>query len=110
MPTTLSPTVTLDLLVPMLDNETIPFPDSLFASFENRVVDLTGGITRRSDVEGIWRRPDGSFQRERSRAYTTTVDAAVAERIARDIDALIRTQFRQIASYIQATQTMATVF
>jgi hypothetical protein len=111
MPTSLRPTVTLDFLVPLTENEsTVPFPDSLFAAFEHHIVDLTGGITLRGDVEGIWRRPDGSFQRERSRSYTTTVDAAVAERVARDIDALIRTQFRQLASYIHATPTTATVF
>lgn len=110
MPTTLRPTVSLDLIVPLFDNEMIPFPDSLFAAFEHLVVDLTGGITRRADVEGIWRRPDGIMQRERSRSYVTTVDAAVAERVATDIDALIRMQFRQLASYITATPTTAAVF
>lgn len=110
MPTTLRPTVSLDLIVPLFDNESIPFPDRLFAAFEHHVVDLTGGITRRADVEGIWRRPDGTMQRERSRSYVTTVDAAVAERVATDIDALIRMQFRQLASYITATPTTAAVF
>jgi hypothetical protein len=111
MPTTpLRPTVSLDLLVPLADNEGVPFPDSLFAAFEHRVVDLTGGITRRGDVEGIWRRPNGTMQRERSRSYVTTVDAAVVERVASDLDALLRTTFRQVASFIQATPTTATVF
>jgi hypothetical protein len=111
MPTSLRPTVTLDILVPLTENEsTVPFPDSSFAAFEHHVVDLTGGITLRGDVEGIWRTPDGTFQRERSRSYTTTVDAAIAERVARDIDALIRTQFRQHAAYIHATPTSASVF
>jgi hypothetical protein len=111
MPTTLRPTVSIDLLVPLSpDDGGGPFPDSLFAAFEHHVVDLTGGITRRADVEGIWRRPDGTTQRERSRSYVTTVDAAVAERVAADIDALIRTQFRQLASYITATPTTAAVF
>lgn len=90
--TTLRPAVSLDILVPVTDDEGVPFPDSLFATFEHHVVDLTGGITRRGDVEGIWRRPDGSFQRERSRSYTTTADTVVAEWIARTIDRLIRTR------------------
>jgi hypothetical protein len=108
--TTLRPTVSLDLLVPLADNEGVPFPDSLFAAFEHHVVDLAGGITRRGDVEGIWRTPNGTMQRERSRSYVTTVDAAVVERVASDLDALLRTTFRQVASFIQATPTTATVF
>jgi hypothetical protein len=110
MPTSLRPTVSLDLLVPLADNEGVPFPDSLFAAFEHRVVALAGGITRRGDVEGIWRTPNGTMQRERSRSYVTTVDAAVVERVASDLDVLLRTTFRQIASFIQATPTTATVF
>lgn len=61
-------------------------------------------------VEGIWRRPNGTMQRERSRSYATTVDAAVVARVASDLDTLLRTTFRQIASFIQATPTTATVF
>jgi hypothetical protein len=111
MPTTsLRPTVSLDLLVPLADNEGVPFPDGLFAAFEHRVVDLAGGITRRGDVEGIWRTPNGTMQRERSRSYVTTVDAAVVGRVASDLDALLRITFRQVASFIQATPTTATVF
>ena len=110
MPTSLRPTVALDVLVPLSNNLGVPFPDSLFAAFEHRVVDLAGGITRRGDVEGIWRRPNGTMQRERSRSYVTTVDAAVVERVASDLDVLVRTTFQQIASFIQATPTTATVF
>ena len=109
--TTLRQTVNLEILVPLVEGESDrPFPDSLFAAFEHHVVDLTGGITRRADVEGIWLRPDGTMQRERSRSYVTTVDAAVADRIAADIDVVIRTKFRQLASYITATPTMAAGF
>ena len=113
MPTTLRQTVNLEVLLPVVENENEggrPFPDSLFAAFEHHVVDLTGGITRRADVEGIWRRPDGTMQRERSRSYVTTVDTADADRVAADIDAVIRTQFRQLASYITATPTLAAGF
>lgn len=113
MPTTLRQTVNLEVLLPVVENENEggrPFPDSLFAAFEHHVVDLTGGITRRADVEGIWRRPDGTMQRERSRSYVTTVDTADTDRVAADIDAVIRTQFRQLASYITATPTSAAGF
>lgn len=110
MLTTLRPTSNLEILIPIEDNLKVPFPDSLFAAFEHRVVDLAGGITRRGDVEGIWRTPNGTMQRERSRSYVTTVDAAVVERVASDLDVLVRTTFRQIASFIQATPTTATVF
>ena len=111
MPTTLRQTVNLEVLVPLVENESDrPFPDSLFAAFEHHVVDLTGGITRRADVEGIWQLPDSTLQRERSRSYVTTVDAADADRVAADIDAVIRTQFRQLASYITAIPTTAAGF
>src|SRR5438552_2863387 len=68
-PAPLRETVSLDLLVPLADNEGVPFAESEFAAFEDRVVALTGGITRRADVEGIWRTPFGDLQRETSRSY-----------------------------------------
>lgn len=108
--TTLRPTVSLEVLIPITDPEGRPFPDSFYVAFEQRIVNLTGGITRRADVEGVWRAPSGEVMREFSRSYGTTVDEGIAARIATDIDRIVRTQFRQIASFIQATPTTATVF
>ena len=45
-------TVSLDLLVPIGNNDGVPFSEAQFEAFERRVVALTGGITRRADVEG----------------------------------------------------------
>jgi hypothetical protein len=103
-------TVSLDLLVPLADNEGIPFSEAQFVAFERHVAGLTGGVTRRGDVEGIWLSPTGEFQREKSRAYVTSVAATDAARIALELDSLIRSSFRQLAAFIQVTPTRATVF
>lgn len=103
-------TVTIDVLVPLAANNGALFPEEVFHAFERRVVALTGGITRRGDVEGIWRTPSGDLQRERSRAYSTTVDSARAERVAVELDVLLQSLFGQLAAYVQATPTRATAF
>lgn len=103
-------TVSLDLLVPVADNDGVPFSEADFEAFERRVVALTGGITRRADVEDIWLNPFGEYQRERSRSYTTTVPSRDAVAVMTELDALIRSSFDQFNSYIQAVPTLATVF
>lgn len=103
-------TVSLDLLVPIADNDAVPFSEAQFEAFERRVVALTGGITRRADVEGIWLNPFGEFHRERSRSYTTAVPARDAVAVMTELDALIRSSFEQFNSFIQAVPTLATVF
>ncbi len=103
-------TVSLDLLVPIGNNDVVPFSEAQFEAFERRVVALTGGITRRADVEGIWLNPFGEFQRERSRSYTTTVPSRDAVAVMTELDVLIRSSFEQFNSYIQAVPTLATVF
>lgn len=103
-------TVSLDLLLPIANNNGVPFSEAQFETFERYVVSLTGGITRRADVEGIWINPFGEFQREASRSYTTTVEARDAAAVMAELDALIRSSFDQFNSYIQAVPTLATVF
>lgn len=108
--TALRDTVSLDFYIPVTGNDGSPFPESLFRTLERHVLDLTGGLTRRGDVEGIWRTPSGEAQREISRAYSTTVDKDDADRVAAELDLLIRSLFRQLAAFVQATPTKATVF
>lgn len=108
--TALRDTVCLDFFIPVTGNDGSRFPESLFRTLERHVLDLTGGLTRRGDVEGIWRNPSSDAQCEISRAYTTTVDADVADRVAAELDLLIRSLFRQLAAFVQATPTRATAF
>jgi hypothetical protein len=108
--TALRDTVAIDVLVPLTSNTGDPFPEELFETFERHLVSLAGGITRRGDVEGVWRTPDGDLQRERSRAYTMTVDADRADPVAAALDVLVRSLFGQLAAYVQATPTRATAF
>ncbi len=103
-------TVSLDFLVPLADNHGVPFQEADYDAFEREVLDLTGGITRRSDVDGRWLTPAGDIHSEQSRSYTTTVDAPELPRVAGAIEALIRTTFRQFAAFVQATPTLATHF
>ena len=108
--TALRDTIAIDVLVPLKSNEGHPFEEHLFRKFERHIVSLTGGITRRGDVEGIWRTPGGRLQRERSRAYMTTADAARAEHVMNELDGLVRSLFGQLAAFVQATPTRATDF
>lgn len=103
-------TVRLDLLVPLRSNEGRPFRDALFRAFEEFVVDLTGGVTRLGQVEGLWRNGIGLVQREHSRMYSTVVAAADAERIASELDRFIRNTFDQEAAFVTSTPTVATAF
>ncbi|HYC90566.1 MAG TPA: hypothetical protein VEO54_15220 [Thermoanaerobaculia bacterium] len=105
------PTMHVDILVPLADNEGRPFPNSAFDTLEHFLTILCGGYTRRGDVEGAWRSPDtGDVLRDRSRSYVVTLPAEEAdEQIAR-IESFIRRFFRQEAAFLELIPTRATVF
>lgn len=107
---TLRDTVRLDLLVPVQSNAGTPFNETRFHSFEEFVVDLTGGVTRLGEVEGLWRNGSGLVQREFSRMYSTVVPATDAPRVAAEIDRFIRDAFDQEAAFVTSTPTFATAF
>lgn len=100
----------VDVLVPVRDNDGVPFTDTDFAAFEDFLLDLAGGFTRRGDVDGAWRSPAGVVMRDRSRAYALTLPQdAATQRMAR-LDAYIRSHFRQEAAFVEQTPTLATAF
>ncbi|KAA0255512.1 hypothetical protein FBQ97_00015 [Acidobacteria bacterium ACD] len=99
--------ITIELLVPLCDNEGTPFPDSAFASFEDLLVDLAGGFTRRGVVDGAWKAPDGAVYRDRSRLYAVQVPEPDASTVAATIDGEIRGRFRQLAAYLSLSRTLA---
>jgi hypothetical protein len=107
---TLRDTVRLDLLVPVQSNAGAPFSEARFHSFEEFVVDLTGGVTRLGEVEGLWRNGSGLVQREHSRMYSTVVSTTDAPRVAAEIDRFIRDAFDQEAAFVTSTPTFATAF
>ncbi len=102
--------VHIDLLVPLADNEQHLFPDSLFAAFEDFLLTVAGGFTRRGDVEGAWRSPSGQIFRDVSRLYSVTLGAGDAAGIVRQIVAHIRHAFRQEAAFVEAVPTEASSF
>jgi len=104
------PTVHLDLLVPLRDNDGVPFTDADFERFEDYLLSLAGGFTRRADVEGVWRSPAGAVMRDRSRAYALTLPKHVADLQMSLLTVYIREQFRQEAAFVEQTPTRASAF
>ncbi|MEO7918222.1 MAG: hypothetical protein ABIT01_02065 [Thermoanaerobaculia bacterium] len=103
-------TFRLELLVPLADNDGVPFTDSTFADFEDSLVRLAGGFTRHGDVEGAWRSPEGRIHRDRSRAYVVSVPSSSVDRIASILDTEVRRRFRQEATFLEQLPTRAVSF
>ena len=104
------PTVHLDLLVPIRDNDGVLFTDADFDAFEDYLLDTVGGFTRRSDVDGAWRSPEGVTMRDHSRAYTLTLPeerAAIQMLLVSDY---IKSHFRQEAAFVEQIPTLAAEF
>lgn len=103
-------TVHLDLLVPIRDNDGVPFTDADFDVFEDYLLGTVGGFTRRGDVEGAWRSPEGVTMRDHSRAYTLTLPeerAAIQMLLVSDY---IKSHFRQEAAFVEQIPTLAAEF
>jgi|GEM_PF-1117837 len=109
-PIPMRPTVHLDLLVPLRDNDGVLFTDADFERFEEYLLSTAGGFTRRADVEGVWRSPDGVVMRDRSRAYALTLPKEVADLQMSLLTVYIRKQFRQEAAFVEQTFTLASAF
>lgn len=108
--TPMRPTTRLELLIPLADNDGVPFPDTSFADFEDFLVTTAGGFTRRGDVEGAWKSPDGHVMRDRSRSYVVTVPENLTDRAASSIDQYVRRQFRQQAAFVETLPARAVAF
>ena len=108
--TSMRPTTRLELLVLLEDNDGVPFPDTAFADFENFLVTTAGGFTRRGDVEGAWKAPDGRVMRDRSRSYVVTVPENLTDRAASSINRYVRRQFRQQAAFVETLPARAVAF
>lgn len=105
------PTMHVDILVPLADNDGRPFPVTAFHTFEHFLATLCGGYTRRGDVEGAWRSPEtGTVMRDRSRSYVVTLPAEEADEQIDKIEAFIRRYFRQEAAFLELIPTRATAF
>jgi len=98
------PTVHLDLLVPIRDNDGVPFTAADFDTFEDYLLGTVGGFTRRCDVEGAWRSPEGVTMRDRSRAYTLTLPEERAAMQMLLVSDYIKSRFRQEAAFVEQIQ------
>lgn len=108
--TSMRPTVHVDLLVPVADNDGHPFHPDTLASFEAHLLALAGGFTRKGEVAGVWRDEAGRTYRDRSWLYSLTVPRERATVIATTLDRSIRDAFRQEASFVELLPTVATAF
>lgn len=109
--TSMRPTVHVDILVPVADNDGRPFAHAAFHSFEMFLATLVGGFTRRGDVDGAWRSPtSGELMRDRSVLYSVTLDAETALAHIPKIDSYIRRFFRQEAAFLELIPTRASRF
>lgn len=105
------PTMHVDILVPLADNDGRPFPHTAFHTFEHFLATLCGGYTRRGDVEGAWQSPEtGTVMRDRSRSYVVTLPAEEADEQIDKIEVFIRRHFRQEAAFLELIPTRATAF
>ena len=96
----------LDLLLPVADNNGRPFSSEDFLAFEDLLIALAGGFTRRGEVTGTWRSPaSGQVFHDQTRAYAVTVPADVADSVVRSLSSFITDRFRQEAAWIEATPT-----
>jgi hypothetical protein len=103
-------TTRFGLLIPLVDNDGVPFADTAFADFEDFLITTAGGFTRHGDVEGAWKSPDGRVMRDRSRSYVVTVPENFTDRTASSIDQYVRRQFRQQAAYVETLPARAVAF
>lgn len=108
--TAMRTTQRLDFLVPVSDNAGELFSEANFSAFEDLLVNVAGGFTRRGDVTGAWRSPSGQLFRDRSRSYSVTVPTDRTEDVASTIHRVITDQFRQEAVLIEATPTLSAAF
>jgi len=105
------PTVHVDILVPLADNDGRSFDPAHFAAFEAFLAGISGGFTDRGFVDGAWMSPmSGTLVRDRSRSYSITLDAASAVAQIQQLDSYIRQFFRQEAAFLELIPTRATTF
>jgi hypothetical protein len=89
------------IIIPIADNEGKPFADGQFVAFEDHLLGLADGLTRRDNVMGQWRADDGVVYRDVSYEYEVSMGSW------RDIGAFLavadraREEFRQLAVYVR---------
>jgi hypothetical protein len=94
----------VQILLPQYDNRGEPFPQHLFASIRQELVDRFGGLTAyiRAPARGVWRADDGTVARD---------DIVIFDVMAEGLDrgwwkafrARLETTFRQDEVIIRAT-------
>ncbi len=108
-PSAMRPTQRLDVLIPIRDNDGHPFQTEDFDAFEELLITLAGGFTRRGAVSGAWRSPSGQVLHDEACAYAVTVPADTAESISLSLSRFICDRFRQEAAWVESTPTFLAV-
>jgi hypothetical protein len=88
------------VLVPLRDNSGKAFGWQVLAELEARLLELTGGVSQRSGVAGVW--SDGVRRyRDRSNEYTVALASWRQAQPFLDIVDWARVRFAQEAMYIE---------
>ena len=92
------------ILLPLFDNDGVPFGRDLFAQVRAELTDAFGGVTAylQAPAEGLWEDDDGRVHRDRVvtvEVMTPSLDRAWWSRYKRQLEA----RFRQDAIVIRAS-------
>ncbi len=91
-------------LVPLLDNDSQPFPASDWDWMQDELVARYGGWTLDGHVEGAWRDDSGQVYRDRSVRYVVVVPETAVSGLFSFLGD-IKARFRQLALYVEQPVT-----
>lgn len=107
--TTVRPTARLRVLVPDADNDGVPFSPQQYAQFEAFAVGLAGGVTELGRARGLWQ-ADGQVFSDTHRDYEIIVPRRRVRGVAAAVVEHVRTEFRQLAVFVEITPVRVTGF
>jgi hypothetical protein len=96
----------VQILLPLYDNESSPFPASMFREVRNELTRRFGGMTAytRAPAEGLWREAGERTARDDIVIYEVMADA-LDERWWRDWREELERRFRQDRIVIRASES-----
>jgi len=100
----------LTALVPLKDNDGLPFPPEYFLALQQFLIRFAKGLQEHSVVFGRWANTDGKVFTDDNTAFVVTCDHDVAARLHADLDVLIRTLFEQQAAYVELADVRVSNF
>ena len=91
-------------LVPVRDNDGVPFSLDDWAELELRLIQFNG-FTVSTGVSGVWRSQSGEVHRDESKRYEVSLESWRAFPAWLEVVEWVRIKFRQEALYIRVAGT-----